>query len=275
MIFLRYVLSGTVKIVPDGTFQRMVFIVQNYYPMFLEGLKYTLVISLVGTLFGVLIGMILASMKIQKITKRDSFTIRILKRAGIIFSTAYVDIVRGTPMMLQAIILYYAFFVKWFNMSVMLAGIIIISLNTAAYATEVLRGAINAIDKGQMEAARSLGMSYKQAMLNVILPQAFKNSVPAIGNELVINIKDSSVLSVIGVIELMYQSKAAASQYFLHVESALVAGVVYLILTMSATRLLEYFDKRLNSPSGSALKISIPTSQSFQSRKRGNAKWRL
>jgi putative lysine transport system permease protein len=195
-----------------------------------------------------------------------------IKRIGIGFSTVYVDIIRGTPMMIQAIILYYWVLYPVLNLGFLGAGIFIVSINTAAYATEVLRGSIQAIDDGQMEAARSLGMSNKQAMMKVILPQAFKNSVPAIGNELVINIKDSSVLSVIGVIELMYQSKAAASQYYLQVESALVAAVIYLILTMSATRLLEYIVNRndKSTPSGNDRKrktgFSFPTSQSFVER---------
>ncbi|XMB86929.1 amino acid ABC transporter permease [Mycoplasmatota bacterium WC44] len=270
-MYIYQILLSTVKTVPEGTLNRMIFIIKNYYPMFLEGLKYTIVISIVGTLFGVLLGMGLASMKIQKVTPRYGIFVNIVKRTGVILSTLYVDVVRGTPMMLQAIVLYYAFLYKWFSVDVMIAGIIIISLNTAAYATEVLRGAINAIDDGQMEAARSLGMSNNQAMLKVILPQAFKNSVPAIGNELVINIKDSSVLSVIGVIELMYQSKAAASQYFLHVESALVAGVIYLILTISSTRLLEYLDKLLNIPNGNMM-VSILTSQSLKAERNEGGK---
>lgn len=247
MIQLSVMLAKTL---PEGTFARMLFVIENYYPMFLEGIKYTVLISLFGTIFGVMLGMFLVTMKLQTVSKRDSFASALLKKTAVRLATIYVDIVRGTPMMIQAIILYYSVLYKVFSLDVLYAGIIIVSLNTAAYATEVLRGAILAIDDGQMEAARSLGMSKKTAMVKVILPQAFKNSVPAIGNELVINIKDSSVLSVIGVIELMYQSKAAASQYFLHVPAALVAAVIYLILTMSAARLLEYLDRRLNSPGG-------------------------
>ncbi len=266
-------------IVPNGLLPRMWFIVENYRPMFLEGLKYTLIISLLGTLFGVLVGMVLVTMKLQKVTERDSLIVAIFKKLSVWISTAYVDVVRGTPMMIQAIILYYGFLYPVFKLGFLPAGLFIVSLNTAAYATEVLRGSIQAIDVGQMEAARSLGLSNKQAMMKVVLPQALKNSVPAIGNELVINIKDSSVLSVIGVIELMYQSRAAASQFFLHVESAMVAAVMYLILTMSATRILEFILNRTNNPNRpdrpnsvrrkrNAL-VSIPTSQSFT---RG-AKW--
>jgi len=260
------------KTVPSGTIARMIFIVENYYPMFLEGLKFTLIISLLGTLFGVMLGMLLVTLKLQTISERDSVVTKALKKIAIVFSTTYVDIIRGTPMMIQAIIFYYWFLFPVFKMGFLSAGIFIVTLNTAAYATEVLRGSIQAIDVGQMEAARSLGMSRKQAMMKVILPQALRNSVPAIGNELVINIKDSSVLSVIGVIELMYQSKAAASYYYLTVESALVAAVIYLILTMSATRLLEYIVVKTNGDKPNKpnvrrerniMFVSIPTSQSF------------
>lgn len=268
-----------VQTVPQGTFPRMWFVIENYYPMFLEGLRYTLIISILGTLFGVLLGMILVSLKLLVVSDRDNVLVRVLKRIGIAFSTTYVDVIRGTPMMIQAIILYYSLLFPVFRMGFLSAGIFIVSINTAAYATEVLRGSIQAIDDGQMEAARSLGMSTKQAMIKVILPQALRNSVPAIGNELVINIKDSSVLSVIGVIELMYQSKAAASQYYLHVPSALVAAVIYLILTMGATRLLEYILTKTNNPNRpnktnsrrqKNAYVSIPTSQSFT---RGSKEW--
>lgn len=266
--------------VPNGLLPRMFFILEQYYPMFLEGIKYTIIISILGTLFGVLIGMILVSMKLLNRNSRDNVTVRFVKYLLNKFAVIYVDVVRGTPMMIQAIILYYGFLFPVFRMGFLGAGVFIVSLNTAAYATEVLRGSIQAIDDGQMEAARSLGMTNYQAMRRVILPQAFRNSIPAIGNELVINIKDSSVLSVIGVIELMYQSRAAASQYFLHVESAMVAAVIYLILTMTATRLLERIVSKTgggnnqNSVKRTAknkkLYISIPTSQSFS---RGDEQW--
>ncbi len=259
--------------VPQGTLSRMIFIIQEYYPMFLEGIKYTIIISVIGTLFGVLIGMMLVSMKLINVTKRDVLLARLIKKLLNRTAIVYVDVIRGTPMMIQAIILYYGFLFPVFKMGFLGAGLFIVSINTAAYATEVLRGAIQAINPGQMEAARSLGMTTSQAMKKVILPQAFKNVIPAIGNELVINIKDTSVLSVIGVIELMYQSRAAASQYFLHVESALVAAVIYLILTMSATRLLEYTANKLDGDSpdnpsstrrnGKSKELSIPTSQSY------------
>lgn len=262
------------KIVPQGTFPQMWFVIENYYPMFYEGLKFTLIISILGTFFGVLMGMLLVSLKIQTVSARDNFIIRLFKRVGILLSTVYVDVIRGTPMMVQAMILYYWVLFPVFRMGFLAAGIFIVSINTAAYATEVLRGAIQAIDPGQMEAARSLGMTNKQAMIKVILPQAFRNAVPAIGNELVINIKDSSVLSVIGVIEIMYQSKAAASEYYLHVPAYLVAAIMYLFLTLTATRLLEYIvsktggDKPENPDSIRRKRrakqlLSIPTSQSF------------
>lgn len=267
-------------IVPQGTLARMLFIIENYYPMFLEGLKYTLIISLLGTLFGVMIGMILVSMKLLVVTERDGLVLRITKRVLNRLATIYVDVIRGTPMMIQAIIMYYGFLFPVFRMGFLSAGVFIVSVNTAAYATEVLRGSILAIDKGQMEAARSLGMTNVQALRRVVLPQALRNSVPALGNELVINIKDSSVLSVIGVIELMYQSRAAASQFYLQVESALVAAVMYLILTISATRLLEKFVNKTDDDSNNRvvskrqrskkLYVSIPTSQSFS---RGDEQW--
>src|SRR5690606_15626400 len=143
--------------------------------------------------------------KLLQVTRRDSTISRVMKRLTVFLSTAYVEILRGTPMMVQAVIIYYGLagmnvdlsihLFGWTIRGIMVTGILVVSINTSAYIVEVLRGSIEAISKGQMEAALSLGMSRAQAMRLIILPQALRNSIPALGNEFVINIKDTSVLS--------------------------------------------------------------------------------
>ena len=161
---------------PQGFFEGIWFLLKEYYPLFLDGIKYTLIISLIGTIFGLLLAIIITPIKIQTISKRDKKSTVIVKRIGIFLSTCYVEILRGTPMMVQAAIFYYGLrgigvdlslnFLNLFTISgIIISGILIVSINTSAYIIEVLRGSINAIDKGQMEAARSLGMTRKQAMV--------------------------------------------------------------------------------------------------------------
>ena len=139
-----------------------------------------------------------------------------------------------------------------------IAGIIIVTLNTAAYLTEVLRSGINAIDKGQIEGAKSIGLTRRQMFQYIIFPQVIKNMLPAIGNELVVNIKDTAVLSVIGVSELFYMGKSVAGTYYRYTESFVLVALVYLITVLITTRLLTLFVKVINGKNN----YSFPTSQS-------------
>lgn len=263
----------TSKVMPQGFFEGIWFLLKEYYPLFLDGIKYTLIISLTGTLFGLLLAIIITPIKIQTISKRDKKTTMIIKRIGIFFANCYVEILRGTPMMVQAAIFYYGLrgigvdmslnFLNLFTIpGIIVSGILIVSINTSAYIIEVLRGSINAIDKGQMEAARSLGMTKKQAMIKIIIPQALKNSIPAIGNEFVINIKDTSVLSIIAVTELFYMTRRINSIHFRQTEGFIIAAIIYLILTFTTTRILYYISDKLSTTKEKPL-ISYPTSQSF------------
>ena len=158
--------------------------------------------------------------------------------------SAYVEIIRGTPMLVQALIIHYSLFVPM-KMPSMLSAIIIISFNTGAYMAEIVRGGIMSIDKGQFEGAQSVGMSHWQTMYHVILPQAIKNIMPSIGNEFVVNIKDSSVLSVIAITELMFISKQAGGAYAKFVPAYVICAVIYFILTFTVTRILRYLEKKL------------------------------
>ena len=182
----------------------------------------------------------------------------------------YVEIFRGTPMMVQAMVIYwgYAFATEGKTLPLIPSGILIVSINTGAYMAEIVRGGIISIDKGQFEGAMSIGMTHSQTMIKVILPQVIRNILPSVSNEFVINIKDTSVLNVIGVTELYYFAGIIKRQNFQTFQTYLVICVLYFILTFSITRLLRYIEKRLDgkdnytifgSQSDSAAEIHIKT----------------
>ena len=160
----------------------------------------------------------------------------------------YVEIFRGTPMMVQAMVIYwgYAFATGGSTLPLIPSGIIIVSINTGAYMAEIVRGGIISIDKGQFEGASSIGMSHWQAMLHVILPQVLRNILPSVSNEFVINIKDTSVLNVIGVTELYYFAGIIKRQSFQTFQTYLVVCVIYFILTFTVTRLLRFVESKLD-----------------------------
>ena len=215
-----------------------------------------MIIAITGTFIGLFVAMLIIIFRIQEKDPRDNGMNVLLKKLSVFFSTSYVEFFRGTPMMVQAAIFYYGLAMIGVRMPIIVAGIIVVSLNTAAYLTEVLRSGINAIDKGQMEAARAIGLSRAQAYRYIIFPQVIKNMVPAIGNELVVNIKDTAVLSVIGVSELFYMAKSVAGTHYRYTESFVLVALVYLIMVLITTRLLSLIIKLLNKEI-----VSIPTSQ--------------
>lgn len=211
----------------------------EYFPVFLDGAKMTLIISLITVFFGTVFGSILYVMKTL------DFKIGKVKPLSCI-ATVYIEIIRGTPMVLQIFMVYSgsALFLG-LDISAFNAAVIAISLNSAAYVSEIVRAGINAVDKGQMEAARSLGMTKMKAMRIVIIPQAIKNILPAIGNEFVTVIKDSSMASFIGVSELMFSADIVKGAVYLTFEPLIVVGAFYFIMTFSLGRLIGYFERRL------------------------------
>ena len=152
-------------------------------------------------------------------------------------------------MIVQAMVIYYGSAQAFgIDMNRTFAAIFIVSINTGAYMTEIVRGGIISIDKGQFEAASAIGMNPLQTMMNVVLPQVVRNILPATGNEFVINVKDTSVLNVIGVTELFFQSKSIATNNFKFFESFTVTCVLYFVMTFTITRILRYVEKRLDGP---------------------------
>ena len=214
---------------------------ENYFPKYLTGVGLTLVISLITVCIGTILGAILFLMKNSDISV---WKIKPLK----VIASIYVEVVRGTPMLLQILMVYYGTKLI-FNIDVdaLTAAIVAIALNSAAYVAEIIRAGIEGVDKGQTEAARSLGMSKAMTMRLIIFPQAIKNILPAIGNEFVAVIKESSMASVLGVGELTFSAKIVQGATYLSLEPLMVAAVFYFILTFSLGRLMSYLERRMKT----------------------------
>lgn len=221
--------------------------ISKYWPMFLRGTGVTLFISTIGTIVGFIIGLVIGIIRTVPVPERG-IKKQILKVVNAILSV-YVEVFRGTPMIVQAMVIYYgskqAFDI---DMSPLFAGIFIVSINTGAYMAEIVRGGIVSIDKGQFEAAYAIGMSHYQTMINVVLPQVIRNILPATGNEFVINIKDTSVLNVISVTELYFQTNSVAGNNYRFFETFFIASVIYFILTFTVTRILRYIERKIDGP---------------------------
>lgn len=219
----------------------------NFAFQYSDGIGQTLYLSLIGTTVGLLIALVFSYIVMMHLSERDNKLKTFIKKLYKRLVNAYVTIVRGTPMMVQAMLIYWGTisFIPW---DYKIAGLVVVSLNTTAYLTEVLRGGFEATDKGQREGALSLGLSEVQTMLYVTFPQALKNSMAAIGNEFVINIKDTAVLSVILVVDIFRVSEAAAGFYLDSFTPFIIAALIYLCLTYSITKLLRYLEKRLELP---------------------------
>ena len=222
------------------------YILANYWQDFLLGVAWTLVISLVATLIGLLLGLIIGI--IRTIPYRKNRFVFVIQKCINFFLVAYIEVFRGTPMMVQAVVIYwgYAFMMGGNTLPLIPSAIVIVSINTGAYIAEIVRGGINSIDKGQFEGAESLGMNHFQTMVHVILPQVIKNILPAVSNEFVINIKDTSVLNVIGVTELYFMMSVTVKMTYKNFPVYFVGCVIYFILTFSITRIIKFIEKKLN-----------------------------
>ncbi len=201
----------------------------TYGQYFINGTIYTIGLSLISVFFGLLLGIGLTLLRRNRIAA--------IGKIG----DAYVAVVRGTPLILQLYIVYYGIP----NIPMMVAAVLAMSLNSAAYISEIIRAGIEAVDKGQWEAARSLGMSMHQTMKSVVLPQAFKNILPALGNEFIVLIKESAIVSVIGVHDLMYNADTVRGITFKPFEPLIVVGAIYFVLTYSLSIVLQQLERRL------------------------------
>ena len=242
-------------------FDQVARILTDYGYLIGYGILSTLILSIFGTFVGLILGIFLAYGKNIKIKELDNIFVKGLKNLIKGICNLYSIIFRGTPMMVQALVFQYGCMALGFNWAIIefpsplanflngwfIAGLIVITLNTAAYMGEIVKSGLNGVDKGQEEGARSLGMSASRTSISIILPQALRNALPTIGNELIVNIKDSSVLNVIGVTELYYRLYITiGGRTFAYLEALLIVAVVYLILTLVATLILKLVEKKLD-----------------------------
>lgn len=216
-----------------------IFTPENLLFLF-DGVKISLLVAVFGLIIGTLLGTLAASLRISKS--------KILSTIGRI----YVDVIRGTPMLLQLSFFYLGFPMiyqmitgEYLSVDALIIGILAIGINSGAYVCELIRGAINSIDKGQWEAGMSLGLNRKQILMKIILPQSFKRIVPPLANEFIVLIKDSSLISTIGVYDLMKTSNILGSKYYNYFVPMIFAGIVYLILTLVVSQITSRIEMRM------------------------------
>ena len=222
----------------------------KYSILFFSGVKITLLLAITGTVFGLMIGLVVGAIRAISLEPRSSKFSRICKKVIDWVLTVYIEFFRGTPMMVQSFFMYYGLKSIGLNWTPIVAGIVIISINTGAYMAEIVRSGIQAVDKGQTEGARSVGMSHLQTMFYIIIPQAIRNSFPSIINEFIVNIKYSSVLNVIAVNDLYFQGSSVAGSVFKYTETFFVVAMIYLCLTYPTSKILGYIEKRMANTTG-------------------------
>ena len=230
----------------ESFFSQVAKILAENWPQFLRGAGLTLLISITGTIAGLIIGLLIGVYRTAPASKNK--LLASLQKIFGWFLNVYIEIFRGTPMIVQSMVIYYGT-AQAFGISIdrTIAAIFIVSINTGAYMSEIVRGGIFAVDKGQFEAATALGMTHGQTMRKIVLPQVVRNILPATGNEFVINIKDTSVLNVISVVELYFSGNTIATQTYQYFQTFTIIAVIYFVLTFSVTRILRYVEKRFDT----------------------------
>lgn len=209
--------------------------VLEFLPELGTGLYYTLLISIIGLLIGFALGAIFGLGRISK----NKFVYAI--------ATVYIEVIRGTPVLVQAIWIFFALpLIIGYTLDSIVAGILVIAINSGAYIAEIVRGAVESVAKGQMEAGRSLGLNQRQTMRYVIWPQAMRRMIPPLGNQFIISIKDTSLLSVILVPELIFQGRLIAANHFNAVEIYTTVALFYLAITLTLSIILRIIERRLN-----------------------------
>lgn len=207
----------------------------KYSDFFIEGVKLTILLSLGTIILSVVCGILLALMKRSRIAPLRWV------------ASTYIEIIRGTPILLQVYIIFFGLPYLNINLPDYVSGVMALTINSSAYVAEIFRAGIQAVDKGQMEAARSLGMPQRLAMTHIILPQAVRKILPALGNEFVVVIKESSIVSVVGLHELMFGTKNVVAGLYRPFEPLLIAAAMYFVLTFTLTKLLGVAERRMSS----------------------------
>lgn len=232
---------------PTDFFGRVMVVFNRYGMSMLQGAGVSMKIAIVGTIVGCIIGFAAGIIQTIPAEQKDNPVKKVIMWAVKLILNVYVEFFRGTPMMAQAMFIYYGLLpLLGVNLTMWQAAYFILSINTGAYMAETVRGGILSIDQGQTEGAKAIGMTHVQTMIHVILPQALRNIMPQIGNNLIINIKDSCVLSVIGVAELLYKTKAAAGALYMNFETYTITMVMYFIMTFTCSRILRWLENRMD-----------------------------
>ena len=224
----------------------MADIFAKYHQMIFKGIGYTMLVSIIGTIIGLVIGLLIGVFRTMP-TPKNKF-LRVLKKAADWILSAYVEIFRGTPMMVQAMVIFWGFALinNGVTLNVVFAGLFIVSINTGAYMAEIVRGGIISVSKGQFEGAHAIGMTHAQTMFYVVIPQVLRNILPSVANEFVINIKDTSVLNVIGFTELYFVAYTINSINYQTFATYLLVAIIYFVLTFTITRILRLIEKKMD-----------------------------
>ena len=258
-------------------FQDVVQLWDKYHVMYLNGIKNTLILALVATVIGCLIGLVCGVLNTIPYTKNDPWPKRFLLKLLRVIIRIYVEVFRGTPMVLQAVFVYYG--LPYFTdnavkfTSMWTAAILIVSINTGAYMAESVRGGIISIDPGQTEGAKAIGMTHFQTMTSVILPQAIRNILPQIGNNYIINVKDTSVMFIIGFTEFFAQHRYIVGVNNMYFPSATIEMIGYLTLTLIASLILRLVEKLMDGSDSYELVQEDPltmTAGTYSHPKRGS-----
>ena len=231
----------------------MVTLWSKYHDMYLDGISNTLILAVVATAIGCIIGFVCGILQTIPYTKSDSIVKRFFLKLIRVLVRVYVEVFRGTPMILQAVFIFFG--LPYFTDNAMqftnmwTVSILVVSINTGAYMAESVRGGIISVDPGQTEGAKAIGMNHFQTMLHVILPQALRNILPQIGNNFIINIKDTSVMFIIGFTEFFAAHKAVVGASYRYFPSAAIEMIGYLTMTLLASFLLRYIEKKMDGSS--------------------------
>lgn len=246
---------------PDNSLEWMIFLAKKYSNMFLEGTRLTLLIAILGTLLGFMLGYVIGIIQDTKINKCDNIAKRILLRLLRTIAAIYVEVFRDTPMIVQAMIIYFGIREANINITPVFAAVLVTVLNTGAYMAETVRGGIGSIDLGQREGAWAMGMSPMKTMLYIVLPQAFKNIIPEMTNTFLTNLKMTSVLNVIAVQELFMAAKTVGGNYYKYFESYLVIAMIYFVLCFLFNKIFIFLEKNLQGKNDYALAVEYMDNQ--------------
>ena len=224
-------------------FEDIIGILQKYGMTYLTGAGNTLLLALIGTVAGCIIGFAVGT--VQATPLPDGKVKRVLMKIVRAILRGYVELFRGTPMIAQAVFVYYGIFYMGGFTTAWIASMIVVSINTGAYMAETVRGGIMSIDQGQFEGAKAIGMTHGQTMINVVLPQALKNILPQIGNNFIINIKDTSVMSIISFVDLFNVHKSVVGSNYMFFPSIVITLAIYLTMTVVSSVLLRWWEDKL------------------------------